>query len=535
VLSALRPTHVPPLADAYRRDGWWRGTTLWQALATTAARHPDRIAIVDGATRLSFAALVRDAERVATGLAALGVGPGEAVAVQLPNWHETIVIYLAIARLGAVLTPVLPIHRQREVAFILREAGARVLVAPGRHRDCDHRALARDVRAEVPTVEHVVIVRDDPEPGMRPWSALAAAAGAPPATTTDAEAIVLLLHTSGTTADPKGVLHSHETLLAEARSLGVVHGLGPDDTTLMPSPLAHISGIVHAVLVPSVLGARAVLMERWDPTAALGLIAGERVTYMVGAPTFLRDLARHPDLPRHDLSAFRLFSCGGADVDPTLVAEAAERLGCVAKRVYGSSEFPTVTTCGPDDPPARRIGTEGRPIGAAELRLVDDAGEIVPAGAEGEVVARGPDCFLGYRDAALNAEAFTPDGWFCTGDLGVLEPGGYLRISGRKKDIIIRKGENISAREVEDLLAAHPAVAEVAVVGLPDAAAGEIACAVVRVRDETPPPPLDELTTFLLTRGLSKRKLPERLVVVREFPRTASGKIVKRALRQQLA
>ena len=303
----------------------------------------------------------------------------------------------------------------------------------------------------------------------------------------------------------------------------------------MPSPLTHISGIVHALLVPAALGSCAVLMPRWEPGEALRLIASERVTYMVGAPTFLRELAQHPRLDSVDVSSFRLFSCGGADVDPTLVAEAAERLGCVVKRVYGSTEFPTITTTGPDDPPARRIDSEGRPIGAAEIRLVADDDAPVPADREGEVLARGPECFLGYLDGALNVDGFTADGWFRTGDLATLDDAGYLRITGRKKDIIIRKGENISARELEDLLAAHPSVAEVAVVGVPDAAAGEIACAVVRLRAGHAALSLADVTGHLLAHGLSKRKLPERLVIADDFPRTASGKVLKRALREQLA
>jgi cyclohexanecarboxylate-CoA ligase len=276
-------------------------------------------------------------------------------------------------------------------------------------------------------------------------------------------------------------------------------------------------------------------MDRWDPGTALDVMARERVTYMVGAPTFLRDLALHPARAGADLSPFRLFSCGGADVDPTLIADATARLGCIAKRVYGSSEFPTITTTGPGDPPARRIDSDGRPIGAAEVRLVDDDGAPVPPGTEGEVLARGPECFLGYRDPALNQEAFTRDGWFRTGDLGMLDVDGFLRITGRKKDVIIRKGENISAREVEELLATHPAILEVAVVASPDAVAGEIACAVVRVRPGVAPPGLPELTSHLLGLGLSKRKLPERLVIVADFPRTASGKILKRAVKALVA
>jgi len=345
--------------------------------------------------------------------------------------------------------------------------------------------------------------------------------------------VALLIYTSGTTADAKGVLHSHDTLLAEARSLGPVHALTDADAVLMPSPLTHISGIAHALLVPLALGTTAVLMERWDAGAALTLIAAHQVTYMVGAPTFLRDLLESPSLARSDTSSLRLFSCGGADVDPGLMRDGARRLGCVVKRSYGSTEFPTVTTTGPDDPPARHAESEGRPIGAAEIRLVDEEGAPVSPGREGEIQARGPECFLGYLDTALNADAFTSDGWFCTGDLGVLDAEGHLRITGRRKDIIIRKGENISARELEDILALHPAVGEVAVVALADAASGEIACAVVRPRPGMPPPTLGTLTDHLSANGLSRRKLPERLELVEDFPRTASGKILKRALRDR--
>jgi cyclohexanecarboxylate-CoA ligase len=406
-----------------------------------------------------------------------------------------------------------------------------VLVVPGRHRDFDHAALATDLAADLPALVDVIVVRDAPRPGTTSWDEIA---GEPPPPATDGGAVALLIYTSGTTADAKGVLHSHDTLLAEARSLGPVHGITADDVVLMPSPLTHISGIVHVLLVPAVFGTTAVLMDRWIPDDALALVAAERVTYMVGAPTFLRDLADHPRLAAHDTSSFRLFSCGGADVDPALVRSAAARLGCVAKRVYGSTEFPTVTTSGPDDPPERRVDSDGRAIGANEVRVVDDDGGPVAPGREGDVEARGPECFLGYRDAALDADAFTGDGWFRTGDLGTLDAAGWLRITGRRKEIIIRKGENISARELEELLATHPAIAEVAVVGVPDVAAGEIACAVVRVRPGAAPPTLADVVAHLAAQGLSRRKMPERLEVVDDFPRTASGKVVKRALRERI-
>src|SRR5262245_2713462 len=530
----LAPTMPAPLAARYRTDGFWRPTTLWSTFAATARRHGDRRALVEGTRTVGFAGLAVAAERLASGLAGLGVGRGDVIAYQLPNWEETVVALLATARLGAVAAPVQTTHRERDVGFILRATRARALLIPGCYRGFDHRTRAATLRPDLHDLAVLVVVRDEPSAGMHAFDTVATAhaAGEPPAT--DAEAIALVMHTSGSTADPKGVLHSHATLLAEAYSLGPAHGVTASDTVLMPSPLTHVSGLVHALLVPAALGTAAVLMDRWDAGDALRMIARERVTYMVGAPIFLRDLAQHPERAAHDLSSFRLFSCGGADVDPTLVRTAAAALGCVAKRVYGSTEFPTISTCLPDDPPERCITTEGRPIGAAEIRLVDDDERPVGVDVEGEVLARGPECCLGYLDPDLNAEAFTPDGWLRTGDLGVLDAHGFLRITGRKKDIIIRKGENISAREIEDLLATHPDLAEVAVLGLADPVCGEIACAAVRVRAGAAPPTLGGLGDFLAARGLPTRKRPERLVIVAEFPRAPSGKIVKRALRARL-
>lgn len=525
----LRPTRPPARAAAWRASGAWRDATLWDALSGTVARAPACIACIEDDVRLDVTSLATRAERLAAGLAARGVGAGDVVAFQLPNWWETVVTVFATARLGATAQPVLPIAGEREMRFMLGQSGARVLFVPGRWRDVDHRALAATIRPALPALEHVVVVRDAPFHDMETWDALDAATVPP--VPDDPDAIALLIYTSGTTADPKGVLHSHATLLAEAFSLAPVHGLGPGDVTLMPSPLTHISGIVHAMLVPAALGTTAVLMPRWDPARALALLAAERVTYMVGAPTFLRDLATHPALPSTDVSSFRLFSCGGADVDPALVADAAARLGCVAKRVYGSTEFPTITTTGPDDPPARCIDSEGRAIGAVNIRLVDDDGADVAPGAEGEILAIGPECCLGYLDARANADAFTDDGWFRTGDLGTRDAAGFLRVTGRKKDILIRKGENVSAREVEELLATHPAIAEAAVVGVPDAVAGELIGAVLRLQPGATVPTLADLSAHLLARGLAKRKLPERLAVVDALPRTPSGKVVKRALR----
>lgn len=528
-VARLAPTFRSPLAAAWRAGALWRDATLWQTFAATAAARPSHPAVIDGATRLDFAALAARAADGAGGLAALGVRAGDRVALVLPAWWEAIVALLAIARLGAVAVPLLPIHRHRELAFALAQSAARVCVtAAGASL-----AVVRDLRAQLPALEAVLVARGEAGPGEAPWPPPAPASPSPPVETPACE-VAVLLHTSGTTAEPKGVLHTHETLLAEARSLGPVHQLGPHDVALVPSSTGHIAGIVHGLLVPSVYGATAVLLDRWTADRALAVMAAEGVTYTVGAPVLLRELASHPARAAFDLSRFRLFSCGGAAVDPALLAEAADRLGCVAKRVYGSTEFPTIATTGPDDPPARCLDSDGRAIDGAEIRIVAADGREAACGEEGEILARGPDCCVGYLDPARTAESFTADGWFRTGDLGRVDRAGFLRVTGRLKDVIIRKGENISAAEVEALLATHPAVAEVAVVGLPDAAAGEIACAVVVPRRGGPPPTLESLGVHLRAQGLSTRKLPERLEVVDALPRTASGKVQKSALRERL-
>jgi len=379
----------------------------------------------------------------------------------------------------------------------------------------------------------VLVTRGEPAARMHSLATrLDATAAEAPAAPIDPDSIALVMYTSGTTAEPKGVLHTHNTLAAEVLSLQRVHQLTPDDRTLMPSPLTHISGVIHGILTPALLGTSAVLMDRWEPAQAATLIARERVTYMVGVPTFLQDLIAQP--PEHDVRSLRLFSCGGAGVSPALIQRARERFPhCVAKRVYGSTEFPTLTTTDANDALTHGTDTEGRAIRPAEVRIAGESGASLPAGDEGEVQGCGPECFAGYLDARLNADAFTPDGWFCTGDLGVLDAAGYLRITGRLKEIIIRKGEKISVKEVEDAIAAYPAVAEVAVIACPDPDSGERACAAVRLHAGCSID-LVSLGAFLGARGLAKQKWPEQLEVMTDFPRTESGKILRVTLREQL-
>lgn len=523
------------LAARYRESGLWRGASLGASFEETCTRLGSRPALVDGPTTLGFDQLHRATERLAGGLERLGVREGDAVAYMLPNWWEAAATLLATVRLGAIAVPIVPFLRSREVRQILVETQPAVVIAPESRGTTDYSSLLRDAIATVAGLAPQIVLTRPAAPASGETHDFASllAATPPPPRDVDAARLAVVIYTSGSTAAPKGALHTHETLDAELQSLRRVHDLGPTDRVLMPSPLTHVSGVVHGILAPALLGTSAVLMDRWEPGAALAHIEAERVTYMIGAPTFLQEMLAHPDLARHDLSSLRLFSCGGASVPAELMRQAREKLpGLVSKRVYGSSEFPTISTTSADDAQTRGLDTEGRALPGVELAIFSEEGTAVPPGTEGEIRARGPDCMVGYADSRQNAETFDENGFLRTGDLGVLDDDGYLTVTGRVKDIIVRKGEKISAREIEDLILRHGSVAEVAVVPLADAAAGEIACACVRLEPGSLSPTLEELVAFLRALDLTTRKLPERLVTCTDFPRAPSGKIHKKRLRE---
>jgi cyclohexanecarboxylate-CoA ligase len=517
--------------DRARLAGHWQDRLVDACVAAAAAERPEAVAVVDGAATLTYGNLERSVRAAAGSLAALGVGRGAVVSWQLPNWHEAVILHHAVLRLGAVSNPIVPIYRHREVGYILRQAESQVVVVPGEFRGFDYPAMIADLRPGLPSLRHVVTARPAGRAALRFDELLQGEPGFAGMPARDADDPVLLMFTSGTTAHPKGVVHTHNTLDYECRSIIEVYGLGPDDVVFMPSPVTHITGLLYGLLMPAMLRTRVVLQDVWDATAALRLIEQQRCSFTMAATPFLHGLVHHRDLPSFDVTSMRVFACGGADVPPALIRQAGERLGTTATRVYGSTEFPTLSTSPPDAPPDKRAGTDGRAISAAEYRIVDDAGADLPAGQTGELLVRGPELFLGYLAASDNDGAFTPDGWFRTGDLAVVDLDGYVSIRGRKKDIILRGGENISATEVENLLFEHPAVREAAVVAMPDPVLTERACAFV-VPEAGQTPTLPELTAFLLGQQLAKQKLPERLELVAELPKTQSGKVQKFRLRE---
>jgi cyclohexanecarboxylate-CoA ligase len=528
--GGVRATRNPPQAARYVEDGHWQGELLDDYILEAARRYPARAAIVDRSGALSFAELSAAIEQAAGMLARLGVGHGDVVSFQLPNWREAAIVHPAVVGLGAVSNPIIPIYRDRELRFVLGQARSRVLVIPDVFRRFDYRAMAERIRGELPDLEQVLVVGEATD-GTTSFAGALERGGAVPDVTRDPGDIVLLLYTSGTEANPKGVLHSHNTLAYECRSMIDLLAFTQDDTMLMPSPVTHITGLLYGLQMPFMVGTGVVLQDVWDVGAAVELIEQYRCSVTIGATPFLHGLVTAEGLADHDVSSLRVFACGGADVPPSLIRAAHEGLHVTATRVYGSTECPTVTGTPLDAPVDRHAETDGRPFGPSEVRLLDDAGNEVAPEARGELQVMGPDLCLGYLDDSLNERSFTDDGWFRTGDLGVLDNEGYLRIAGRLKDVILRGGENLSAKEIEDLLFEHPDVDEVAVVGYPDPMLGERACAyVVSSVDLT----LEELVEFLRTRKIANQKLPEQLRVVPELPKTASGKVQKYVLRDRI-
>jgi cyclohexanecarboxylate-CoA ligase len=458
---ALRPTFATPLAAAYARpDGPWDGPPLDSELRPIA-----------------------EIARVAGGLRAAGVGSGDVVAWQLPNVIDALLLYRACWRLGAVAAPV------------------------------HHLAGARDVHAALVQVDPKVMVDLLPD-------------GAPVESgdvTVDPADLAVALFTSGSTGVPKAALHTHRGLAWKARLMSAVHGLTADDAILMPAPLAHISGLLNGVLLPGASGMRVVLMAKWDAAAALDIIESERITFMIGPPTFFVSLMSAPAFAPDRVASIRLISSGGAGVTPAFVEEASLAFGAVVKRTYGSTEAPTITTSHVGDPPDRARDTDGRPTGEVELATNPQTGELL---------VRGPELFCGYIDEAATAAAFTADGWFRTGDLASIAPDGWLTITGRIKDVIIRAGENISAAEVEGHLEAHPSVRQAVAVGAPHDRLGEIVVAFV-VADAGFD--LAACREWFASRGVTRFKTPERVVVVDELPLLAAGKPDRAALKARAA
>lgn len=519
----------------YLSQGYWDATTLPAKVDFHAANEPGRVAIVDleGRRRITYGELASRSRQVAALLLARGVGIGDVVSVQLPNFYETIAIDIGVLRVGAVLNPLVPTYGVKETAHMLRVGKTRLIFVPSQYRSNDYRQRAEQLKDMGLETEHIFVA--DPNSTADPLAEILTGFEPADCVARDASWVSELIFTSGTESAPKAVMHTEQTTSFAVRATASFLGLGTHDVVFMPSPVGHSTGLNYGARVALHLGLRLVLLDRWDPVVAINLCAAEKASYTSVATTFLKDMLSALRSNPVDLSSFRFFGCAGAPI-PAATVEQAEREGITVLRGYGSTETLGVTKNHPNWSSVDRIETDGKPVPGIELELRSDDGQVLEPGSVGEVFVRSPGTSVGFAlDMDRTSRTFGSDGWVRTGDLGVVGDTGSFRIVGRKKEIIIRGGMNVAPSEIEELLRAHPAISDAAVLGLPDDRLGETICAFVEINSGAAAPSNSEVLAYLSEQGLSRFKLPSRVEFVAQLPRTATGKVQKAALFESLS
>lgn len=528
--------------DAMTAAGLWPNRLLTDYLDAAAQDCPDQVAIVDfnsmtGKTNvLSYRQLQRRVNRIALGLVELGIQKNDIVSVQLPNWWELTAVVLACARIGVVINPLMPIFRQRELKFMLGFAQSKVMVLPQTFRDFDFPEMIQALKPDLPALEHLLVVNGTPAGSFeqallnRRWEDEKDGSALFQERQPGANEVCEVQYTSGTTGNPKGVMHTANTLLSNLQQFIRHIGLTSEDIVLMSSPMAHQTGFLYGILMPILLKTKSVYQDIWDAGFAAQRIQDEGVTFTMASTPFLSDMTYSPAVAQYDIQSLRIFLTAGAPIPRILAEKAAETLAVSVVSAWGMTENGAVTATKPNDPPEKVFNTDGCALAGMEVRVVDEQGQVLPFGEEGHLQARGMCNFVGYLRKPEHYET-DATGWFVTGDLARMDREGYIRISGRGKDLIIRGGENIPVVEVEELLYRHPAIQDAAIVGMPDPRMGERGCVFVVLR-EGKALSFSEMIHYLEEQQMARQYFPERLEIVPEMPRTASGKIQKFRLRE---
>lgn len=522
---------------AYRQQGLWGDASLADYWQQTARAMPDKIAVVDNhGASYTYSALDHAASCLANWMLAKGIESGDRIAFQLPGWCEFTVIYLACLKIGAVSVPLLPSWREAELVWVLNKCQAKMFFAPTLFKQTRPVDLILPLQNQLPQLQQIVGV-DKLAPATSSLSLsqiIADNTSLTTAITTHGDELAAVLFTSGTEGLPKGVMLTHNNILASERAYCARLNLTWQDVFMMPAPLGHATGFLHGVTAPFLIGARSVLLDIFTPDACLALLEQQRCTCMLGATPFVYDLLNVLEKQPADLSALRFFLCGGTTI-PKKVARKCQQLGIKLLSVYGSTESSPHAVVNLDDPLSRFMHTDGYAAAGVEIKVVDDARKTLPPGCEGEEASRGPNVFMGYFDEPeLTARALDEEGWYYSGDLCRMDEAGYIKITGRKKDIIVRGGENISSREVEDILLQHPKIHDACVVAMSDERLGERSCAYVVLKAPHHSLSLEEVVAFFSRKRVAKYKYPEHIVVIEKLPRTTSGKIQKFLLRKDI-
>ncbi|MBV1896468.1 MAG: AMP-binding protein [Rhodobacteraceae bacterium] len=530
------PAPDPDRARAYRAAGYWGDDTIAALIASAAKVTPDHLAVRDNrGDAYSYGQLMQKSAHLAGYLQAQGISKGDVVTVCMPNWADTVVAFLAILRVGGVVNPVPVNYGRADLAYAIGKCQSRALILPDHFRNTDFRAELAGIDPQL-LAECTIIMRGSgPMNGMTDWSQalMADPIVADVAVLADDPAAVLL--TSGTESKSKGAVHSHNSILFGERVMAQALGAGTQDVTFMASPISHTTGFMHGVVLTLTTGGTLSLLDVFDGVVAAKQMQAHGCTWTMGATPFLAEISAAMAETDTPLPTLRYFLCGGAPI-PEVLAKRATDMGIRVLSIYGSTESPPHTMVQPDDPVENAWTSDGRAFPGIELRIVDTNGQDCPTGTVGEEYSRGPNTFLGYLDDPdLTRKALDSDGWVHSGDLARMLPDGSLRISGRLKEIIVRGGENISVREVEEALMTHPSVARVAVVGVAHPRLGETGAAVIVLRPGATEPELRELTKYLINKGITKFKLPEHLHIWDDLPTNPTGKVQKFIIRQKLA
>lgn len=531
-----------PLSESrLERDGdVWSNLTIADGAWQKAEATPDEVAIfLEHEPDITYGSVADQARRLITGLQKLGLEQGDVISFQLPNWRESVVLDIAASAMGLIVNPVIPIYRERELRFILKDARTKLIYIPERVRSLEFTSMLTSLQAELPDLKHIVTVRaEEDHEGMLRFEDLIdnAPADLSELPKVDPNSVKTILYTSGTTGTPKAVLHSHNTLSRIIQNSVDHWQMDERDIMLMPSPVTHITGYGSGMVLPFITPVKSALMARWDADAAVEFTLRIGATASVGATPFLVELLAAAERHNTGLPSLRLFACGGAAVPPQLIDQCYEQLdNCRAFRVYGSTETPVITQGFVGGGEQVLAATTDGKIYGYDVKIVDDEGNELPRGVDGEIVARGAGMMLGYADAQQNAKAHDSEGYFYTGDIGVRTEDDAILITDRKKDIIIRGGENLSAKEIEDVLHDHPQIKEAAVVAMPHQRLGEGVCAFIIPESDDHQLNLTVVAEFADAAALAKQKIPEHIVLVESLPRTASGKVKKDLLRKDIA
>lgn len=536
---------LPPRKEKMLQEGYWLNKTILQSLNEAVHQYPDKVGLVSYKTEdnsersFTYREMLHTANKISLGLKRLGVQKQDIVSCQLPNWWEFTLLYIACRRIGAVLNPLMPIFRERELSFMLKHTESKVLIVPKIFRKFDHEKLAYQLQKNIESIEHVVVVGGE---GENNFENLLLNHGLDNDlqilntlndVTITADDIAQLVFTSGTTGEPKGVMHTANTLFSNIVPYAKRLNLSKDDVILMGSPMAHQTGFMYGLIMPVLLKAKAVLQDVWDVNTAINLIHKHEASFTMASTPFLNDLSEAVLNTHQSLESLKLFLCAGAPIPSSLVQKARQNMGVKVISAWGMTECGAVTMTRPEDDDERSFNTDGLPLPGVEIKIVDDHGEVLPPNQSGTLLIRCCSNFGGYLKRPHLNETDEQD-WFDTGDIAYQDDQGYIRIAGRKKDVIIRGGENIPVAEIESLIYLHSDIATVALVPYPDERMGEKACAFVKLKEGAKPIVLQDIIDFLKQHNVANQYLPERLEIRDDIPMTPSGKIQKFKLRELL-